>query len=98
MENSENHFLDHKKYIERSKKREQLKTMPGWKVHWACSNYVSCFEIFRGNSSELLCFLQNPPLFSFQFLPDMQARKQKIRKRSIKHTPNLLIKKARHMR
>ncbi len=64
--------------MERAERREQLKTMPGWKIHWACSNFVSCFEIFRGNSNELLSFLQNPPSFSFQFLPDVQARIQKI--------------------
>lgn len=52
--------------------------MPGWKVHWACSRFVSSFEIFRRNSIELLTFLGNPPSFSFQFLPDEEARIQKI--------------------
>ena len=52
--------------------------MPGWKVHWACSRFVSSFEIFRKNSIELLTFLRNPPCFSFQFFPDEEARIQKI--------------------
>jgi len=52
--------------------------MPGWKVHWACSRFVSSFEIFRRNSIQLLTFLRNPPSFSFQFLPDEKTRIQKI--------------------
>ncbi len=52
--------------------------MPGWRVHWACSHFVSCFEIFRRNSRELLRFLENPPPISFEFLPDEKSRIHKI--------------------
>jgi hypothetical protein len=65
-------------YSERTERRNQLKSMPGWKVHWACSRFVSSFEIFRRNSTELLRFLENPPPISFEFLPDEKARLQKI--------------------
>jgi hypothetical protein len=65
-------------YLERSEKRDQMKLMPGWEVHWACTRLVSSFGIFRKNSDELLAFLVSPPLFSFQFFPDEQARMQKL--------------------
>lgn len=66
-------------YAERSAKREEMKAMLGWNVHWSCSRLLTCVHIFSANSDDLLEFLRNPPAIPFKKpFPDKETRLAKI--------------------
>ncbi|GBE52840.1 hypothetical protein BMS3Bbin14_01315 [bacterium BMS3Bbin14] len=62
---------------ERSRKREKIKRMPGWNVHWACVRFMQCYKIFLGNSAKLIQYSLNPPNMHYNLLPDIKTRIQK---------------------
>lgn len=62
---------------ERSLKRQQIKTMPGWNVHWVCVRFIQCYKIFQGNSKELIEYSRNPPKLHFNLMADIKTRIQK---------------------
>ena len=62
---------------ERSIKREEIKSMPGWEVHWACVRFIQCYKIFLGNSKKLLEYSNNPPRLHYNLMADIKSRIQK---------------------
>lgn len=62
---------------ERSIKREKIKSMPGWEVHWACVRFMQCYNIFQENSKKLMEYSRNPPKLHYNLIPDIKSRIQK---------------------
>jgi hypothetical protein len=63
---------------DRHKYREEIKTMLGFEIHWACVRLMQCHKIFLKNSEELINYSKNLPIIHYFLMPDIKTRVQKI--------------------